>query len=138
MHRTGDMYQHAASHVIETGFLSGSELEHLLHQLPLLVRRGVRIRSVLELGHILLPLFLTGKGRKPRVILLPVKVVHRIHYHEQPVTLQIDLHVQNPDLADTGLDFRPHPGMYLPVLPDQLRIVLQCQCLAISLHKLSS
>lgn len=41
-----------------------------------------------------LPFGLTGQFGEPFVVFFPVKIIDRVHYHEQYVVLAVYLHVQ--------------------------------------------
>ena len=43
-------------------------------------------------------------------------------------------HVQDADLSDSGLDFRPYVGMRLTILLDEFGIVRELQGLAVAFH----
>ena len=99
-------------------------MEHPLHQLPLLIRRGVGV-AALEAGYVCLPLALAWQSGHARHGRVPLEVERSLHYHGQYVAVDIDLHLEDTYLADSIQDLLPYIllGMAFPIELNQLRIV---------------
>ena len=126
--------EHCYPQVKQCSFLFGIvQLEDFFHELPF-PSRWSRWVTTLELSHISLPFRLSRKAGKPRIIRNEVEVIHCVHNHEQAITSTENLHIQDSDLAYTGLDLRPHPRVDLDIFLDQIRIVRKIEGLAIAFH----
>ena len=110
-------------------------MEDALHQLPFLCR-GHTCLDELELGHVVLPLLLTGECGEAGHGALPLEVERGLDDHEQTGAEEVDLHLEDTDLADTLHDL--FPDVFLAVaatiLGNQFGIVAQVERLAISFY----
>ena len=114
------------------------KIEQTLHHLPLLVARSA-FSTLLENGHVVLPLLLTGQCGKTCHRTIPIEIYGCLHNHHQSCAEYKDLHVKNANLSDTGLDLRPCFCLTMapPIFGNQLRIIFQLHCLDIPLYGLS-
>ena len=133
MRNTGAFF---AALTIITFFISLIQIKHSFHHLPFLVRGRARL-AVLEHGDIVFPLHLTRQGSETGHRTLPLKVHRCLNNHKETITQDVYLHFEDADRADALANLWPGvvAVMCLHILCNELRIILQLQCLAVPLHR---
>ena len=109
------------------------QLEDLLHEVPLLGggHGGV---AALETGDVGLPFGLTWEGGEAGIVFDEIEVIGGVHDHEEPTLKTVDLHVEDADGADTGLNLGPDVAVGLNVVLDHLVVSDQLEGLTIAFH----
>ena len=117
-------------------FLLFIQVEHPVHKLPFLSRRRICI-CLLEDCHIGLPFFLSRQGSHTRHGCIPIEIERGFNNHKQTSTQNINLHFQNAYFADCSQCLRPYFTLRMSsaVLCHKFCVILQTECLTISLHR---
>ena len=110
-------------------------MEDAVHHLPL-VGGLVTLAALLEDGHEVLPLLLARERGEALHGTVPLEVQGGLDDHEETVTEEVDLHLEDADTADTLKDLCPHLtlGMAVDVLADERVVGLEVHGAAIALH----
>ena len=101
--------------------------------MPFLCRGHGRV-AALETGDVGLPFGLTWEGGEAGVVFDEIEVIGGVHDHEDPTLKTVDLHVEDADGADTGLNLGPDVAVGLNVVLDHLVVSDQLEGLTIAFH----
>lgn len=82
------------------------QIKHPVHQPPFFRRSSSRTGN-LKNGHIIFPFCLPGQSGQFFHRRVPLKIKWCLHYHEEAVLQNINLHFKNTHFPDTRNDLRP-------------------------------
>lgn len=102
------------------------EIEHSLHHLPLLIGCGICC-TVLELSHVFLPFLLSWECGELCHGSIPIEVNRGIHYHDETIAQDVNLHFEDSYGLDSLFDLIPEVLliMRLLVFLNQFGVIFQ-------------